>query len=629
MYRELVYKQQIAQSVNCYQTSLALRSVFECELMAKPNVAPEKLEAEAEKIVDEFSHTGPEADEVGWARNKVETQLISGLERLGGFGGVADVMNRYNQYTGDPGYLSKDLHRYDTATPESVREFARSTLGRDHRVVVYGIPGKKILNDVPRSPDDGDASVKVNPEHSAAFEQAQAWRAVAPKPAPERPLVLPTPSVFTLANGLTVYVVERHELPIVSAQLVTLAGSAANPGDRPGLAGLTADMLTEGTEKRSADEIASAAATLGTDLGSRSNSDIAQLNISLLTQNLRKGLELIADSAEHPNFPAADLDRIRAHRLTSLLEEEDDPIQFGLRAGVRSLFGASNPYGYDSLGTAPSLKALTREDVATFHATHYGPQASLLEITGDVTADEAHKLAEEVFGSWSSTTNPNALPPMPQTPARKIVLVDKPGAPQTALLTFGVGLDRKSPDYPAVSVMNTMLGGLFSSRINMNLREEHGYTYGAFSFYWFYRGIGPFISGALVRQDVTAPSVEQLFKELDGIHTRPLTDGELRMAKDNIVRSLPGNFESARDVNGQLQDLWSFGLPIDYYAKLPAQIEAVTSADVQSAAAKYVKPENLLLIAVGDKTKIESGLKSLNLGPVEEWSQAPVSDGTK
>jgi zinc protease len=172
--------------------------------------------------------------------------------------------------------------------------------------------------------------------------------------------------------------------------------------------------------------------------------------------------------------------------------------------------------------------------------------------------------------------------------------------------------------------MNSMLGGLFSSRINMNLREQHGFTYGAFSFYWFYRGIGPFVSGAQVRQDVTAPAAEQLFNELEGIHTRPLTEAELRLAKDNIIRSLPGNFESARGVNGELADLWTYGLPIDYYVKLPAQIQAVTSADVQSAASKYVHPENLLLIAVGDKSKIEAGLKDLKLGPVEAWSEGAV-----
>ena len=210
-------------------------------------------------------------------------------------------------------------------------------------------------------------------------------------------------------------------------------------------------------------------------------------------------------------------------------------------------------------------------------------------------------------------------------PERKILLIDKPGSPQTALLTFGVGIPRNSPDYPAVAVMNTMLGGLFSSRINMNLREEHGYTYGASSFFRYYRGTGPFITYALVRTDVTAPAAEQLFKELNEIHTKPLTDVELRRAKDSIILSLPGDFESDFGVNGQLSNLWLFGLPLDYYTSLPGKIEAVTSADTTAAAAKYIHPENLLVIAVGDKAKIESGLKDLKLGPVENWSEHPAS----
>ncbi|HEX8811386.1 MAG TPA: pitrilysin family protein, partial [Terracidiphilus sp.] len=621
LYRELVLKQQIAQSVNCNDDSEALASNFICEMIAKQNVAPAKLETEAEKIIDEFLKNGPTAEEVEWARNKTETQMISSLQRLGGSGGIADMLDQYNQYTGDPGYLPKDLARYDAVTPESVHELIGKTLGKDQRVVVYGVPGKKVLNDVPRSPDDTDANVKITPSHSAEFEQAQAWRATAPKPGPERPLTLPRPTVFTLDNGMTVYLVERHELPIVSAQFVTLAGAAANPTDHPGLAGMTAAMLTEGTGRRSADEIAIRAAMLGTDFISNSNSDSAQLYVSVLRRNLSGGLELIAESAEHPAFLVKDLERIRARRLTSLVEQEDSPIQLALRTGTLNLFGASNPYAYDSLGTAESLHAMSRDQVAGFYASHYGPKSSLLEITGDVTPEDARRLTQAAFGRWTSEAMKPTLPPVPQVPLRKILLVDKPGSPQTALLAFGVGLERNSPDYPAVTVMNTMLGGLFSSRINMNLREAHGYTYGAFSFYSFYRGVGPFIAGAEVRTDVTAPAASELFKELEGIHTTPLTDAELRMAKDSIIRSLPGSFESADSVNGQIQDLWTFGLPLDYYEKLPARIEAVTSADAQQAAAKYVKPGNLLVIAVGDKAKIEGGLRDLKLAPVEAWSE--------
>ncbi|HLY39981.1 MAG TPA: pitrilysin family protein [Terracidiphilus sp.] len=628
MYRELVYKQQIAQSASCDHQAFALASVFTCDLLAKPGVTAEKLEAEAEKIIDGFQTDGPTAVELESARNKEETGLISGLERLGGFGGVADMLNYYNQYTGDPGYLPKDVARYEAATRESVQHIAQDALGKDHRVVVYCLPGKKVLNDVPRSPEDTDANVKINPEHTPEFEAAQAWRATPPKPGPSPSLVLPRPSVFTLANGLSVYLVERHELPVVSMQMLTLAGTGENPAATPGLAGITAALLTEGTEKRSAGEIADEAALLGTSLSSSSDSDSARLSISLLSKNAGRGLSLLADSAEHPSFPAADLDRVRKTRLTGLLEQQDSPIELGLRAGWLNLYGQSNPYGYDALGTSDSLHAITKDQIASFYSAHYGPKTSLLEITGDVTPMEARKLAEEAFGHWTSTATPATLPAAPTPPAQKILVVDKPGSPQTAMLAFGVGMPRSSPDYPAVSVMNTMLGGLFSSRINMNLREEHGYTYGAFSFFWYYRGTGPFITGAQVRADVTAPATEQLFKELNGIHTKPLTDTELRLAKDSIIRSLPGLFESDGSVNGQLADLWLFGLPMDYYTKLPGEIEAVTSADAQKAAEKYIHPENLVVIEVGDRSKIESGLEGLKMAPVQSWSEKPETEAT-
>ena len=627
MYRELVYKQQIAQSAECYNDSEALASTLVCELIAKPGVTPEKLETEAEKIVDGLMQDGPTAGEVEWARNKVETGLISGLQRLGGFGGVADMLNYYNQYTGDPGYLPKDLARYDAVTPARVKKLAQETLGKEHGVVVYGVPGKKVLNDVPRSPEDTDASVKIEPVHSAAFEAAEAWRSTPPKPGPQPEPVLPQPTVFKLSNGLTVYLVERHELPIVAVQLISLAGGDSNPVDRPGLAGITAAMLTEGTARRTADEIAGEASRLGTDINSSSDANAARIELSLLSKYAGSGLELMADSAMHPTFPTADLERVRANRKTELLQQQDSPFGLAQRAGLLNLYGPTSPYGYDPLGSAASLRDLTREDVAGFYGRHFGPKSSLLELTGDLTAAEARKLVEAAFGKWNSAAVASAPPAAPAAPTRRILIVDKPGAPQTALIAFGVGQARGAQDYPAAAAMNNALGGLFSSRINMNLREEHGYTYGAFSFFRYYRGMGPFLAGAQVRADVTAPAAEQLFKELDGLHSRPLTDAELRLSKDSIIRGLPGDFESAERVNGQLAALWLFGLPLDYYTKLPAAIEGVTSADAQQAAAKYIHPENMLVIAVGDKSKIEAGLKDLKLGPVEEWSENAASGG--
>ncbi len=619
MYRELVYKQQIAQSVNCYDDSESLASTFECQLIAKPGVTPEKLEAEAEKIIDGFAESGPKPEEVEWARNKVETELISGLQRLGGFGGVADQLNSYNQYTGDPGYLPKDLARYDAVTTASVQQYAKTTLGKDQRVVVWGVPGKKVLDDVPRSPDDTDANVKISPQHTPEFEAAQAWRATAPQPGPERPLVLPKPTVFTLDNGLTVYLVERHELPIVSVQLLTLAGGDANPPDQPGLAGITASLLTEGTAKRSAEEIAGEASLLGTDLRSSSDSDGARLAISLLSKHVGRGMELLADSMEHPAFPSADLERIRANRLTSLLQQQDNPIQLALRAGELNLFGAANPYGYDALGTADSLHAITRDEIAAFHDAHYGPRTSLLELTGDVTLAEARKLAEETLGKWTSNAVPVTLPQPPAAPERKILLIDKPGSPQTALLAFGVGIPRSSPDYAAATVMNTMLGGLFSSRINMNLREDKHWSYGVRSVLPAARGQRPYISISPVQTDKTKESMVELVKEYkDVVGAKPITAEELKDEQDNATLALPGNFETVQQLSGGYGNILQYGLPEDYYNSFTQKALAVTPDGANEIAKKYISPDHLVWVVVGDMSKVESGIRELNVGEVHK-----------
>jgi zinc protease len=229
-------------------------------------------------------------------------------------------------------------------------------------------------------------------------------------------------------------------------------------------------------------------------------------------------------------------------------------------------------------------------------------------------------MAKKYFGSWTGSGKPSESPSTISAPTRKILFVDQPGAPQSVILAFGVGLPRSSPDYAPVTVMNTMLGGLFSARINMNLREKNGFTYGAFSQYVFRRGAGPFLAGAEVRSDVTAPAVHELFNELGRIRTEPLSTEELRMAKDSVIRSLPGDFESFNQVAAGTGSLWLYHLPLDYNRKLPAMIEAVTAEDTSRVANQYVHPENFLLVTVGDRSKVEAGLQDLKLGPLEMWS---------
>ena len=620
LYQKLVYEQQIAQSTQCYNQSQALRSWTTCELVARPGVTAEQLEKAANDVINEFLQTGPTQAEIDRARNSTESRKIRGLQRVGGFGGVADELNYYNQYTGDPGYLPKDIARYNALTTASVQKFAQSNLAQSQRVTVYGIPGKKVVDDVPRSPADTDANVKIQPEYSAEFDQAQAWRKSPPQPGPQPKLSLPEPLTFTLANGLKVYLVESHNLPVMSASLVALAGSEGDSPKKPGVAGFAANMLTEGTANRTATQIADDTDQIGATLSKNAGNDNAFVRVSALSNVTDSALDLLADVSLHPSFSDNEIERIRKQRLTALLQLKDQPVQVAISVASRALYGADSPYGYRSVGTEAAIKATTREDLVSFWQARYTPANSALVFAGDLSEKQARDLAEKYFGSWSSKGTVSQPPATPAPPTRHVILVDMPGAPQTAIFAAGIGVPRSSPDFAPLNVDNTMLGGLFSSRINMNLREQHGYTYGAFSTFQFMRGSGPFFAGASVRADVTGPAVHELFSELDRIRTSPLTPDELKMSKDFLMRSLPGGFESVEETTGKMSDIFTYQLPLDYYRAYPEKIDAVTSEQAASVALKYIHPGNMILIAVGDKAKIQPEIEKLNLGPVEEWN---------
>jgi zinc protease len=284
---------------------------------------------------------------------------------------------------------------------------------------------------------------------------------------------------------------------------------------------------------------------------------------------------------------------------------------------VKALYGDS-PYGYPAVGTTASVKSITPGDLSGFWNAHYGPQTSALVLTGDITESEARSQADKYFGAWKSTAaSAVTTVPEPTAPERKVIIVDKPGSPQTVLLAFGLGVPRSTPDYPSIQIMNDVLGGLFSSRLNMNLRETHGYTYGALSRFSFNRFGGPMFAGAQVRTDVTAPAAKELFAELNRITTDPPTAAELKLAQDSQIRSVPGQFETAKGTSARIGQIFIYKLPEDYYAALPAQLSAVKPQQVTQAAIDHIHPGQMIVVAVGDRAKIEPGLKELNLGPIE------------
>jgi zinc protease len=616
LYKALVYEKQIAQDVTVTNQSLLLGSVFELQATAKPGIKPEQLEQAIDEELDKLRTQGPTQEELTRARNVIETRRIQGLERLGGFGGVADTLNKYNHYLGDPGYLSKDLERYDQVTVADLQRAAGQELKTSAQVVIYGIPGKKIVADAPRAKLGEDQETKSTGTVPATMGE-EAWRSRPPKAGPLSPVTLPVAASFKLTNGLTVIVAEQHRLPVISASLVVLTGSDANPVDRPGLASFTAEMLPEGTTRRSAPQVADDAAEIGATVSTRSRPDYSAVGVSTLSQNLDRALDLLSDVALHPRFDSPDIERIRKQRLTEVLELHDQPVQLALGVMLRTVYGPDSPYGYREVGTEQSNKEISHEEIVSFWRTGYVPRNAALVLSGDVTGEEARRLAEKYFAAWEGTTGRHEAPRVAAKPSHAIYIVDKPASPQSFILTGGLGVPRSSPDYVPIEVMNNALGGLFSSRINMNLREQHGYTYFAFSQFVFRRGPGIFFAGGGIRTDATAAAIREIVRELERIQTAPLSPDELKLARDSFALSLAGRFETSEETANTFGDLFTYDLPLNYYAGLPGEINRVTAEDVARVAKEHIRPQTVVVIVAGDRAKIEPELKKLDLGPVE------------
>ena len=615
----LVHDKQIAQDVSCYNDALKLTGMGVCTVTAKPGIKLEDLEKAVWDEIDKLQNTPPTQAELHAVRVPVETYKISGLQRLGGFGGVADTLAQYDQYTGDPGFLKQDLARAEKSTPASVQAAARRYLAKNASAVVYCTPGPKVTQDVPRSPENTDADVKMQPAYAADFEQAQDWRKSAPAAGPSPAIHLPVPTRFSLANGLQVLLVQQHELPIFTASVVTRAGGETNPLSQPGIAAFTGRMLTEGSELRPAQQQAQDGQRIGSELYTYTSMDASTTGLSVLSNETAAAFDLLADAVQHPAFREADVDRIRKQRLVAIQQESDSPYAIAFRVGPMLVYG-DHPYGLPSSGTEKSLNAITRADLLRFRQAHYGPADSALLLTGDLTEPQARDLANRYFSSWSggpAASSTVTIPPPPAPPSSHIVLVNKPDSPQTALMAWGLGVSAADPNYEVIQTMNYTLGDAFSSRINMNLREVHGYTYGAFSAFDAHRFGGPFFAGSLVRTDVTAPAARELLTELQKIRSTPPTPSELQAAKDARIKGLPGQFATSVDIDGALSNIFLYDRPLDYYASLPAKLLAITPEDVARVAQQDVHAEHMVVLCVGDRSKIEGPLQALHLDPIE------------
>lgn len=462
-----------------------------------------------------------------------------------------------------------------------------------------------------------DPKSKPPPKNDAPIASPEDFRKAAPAPGPAVTFVPPKIEEARLQNGARILIVERHELPIVAFQVVFDRG--ADQGS-PGLGSFMASMLLQGTKRRTAIAISDELARLGAAYDAWGDYDSIGVGARCLSPKLSEVLTVIGDIVQRPGFDEAEVKRERSKRLTAILQQNDRPATLLSNTMLSTLYPAGHPYATPLIGTEAEVARLTAKDLSAFHLAYIKPDRMTIAIAGDVTKARAIEEMSRVFGAWTGTAqagkDPVEPPPGPAG-APRVILVDRPGATQSHIAVALPGVARSTKDYEAIIVMNMILGGQFSSRLNLNLREKHAYTYGARSGFDMRRGPGPFSAGAPVVRESTGPAVSEILTEVARVRAEMVSDEELADAKSNVILQLPARFESASDTAGSLAALAVYNLPLDEYANRAAKIRAVTKEDVKRVAEKYLTPERTRLVVVGDAKVVEEQIKKVNYGALE------------
>jgi len=462
------------------------------------------------------------------------------------------------------------------------------------------------------------AAVLISVGNIAALAQQPLDRTKVPPPGPTPVLRVPAWTKTELPNGATLIVSERHGLPLVSFNITFVGGSNQfEASGRRGVAAMTASMLTEGTTTRTGDQLSDALQLLGTNVGTSVSGEDGSIGFVSTSKNFDATLAILADMMLNSTFPADALERLRARTLVNLTQAKDQPTVVGAQVFARILYGDAHPYGQRV--TETSVKAITRDDVVAFQKAYFQPGRAIITAVGDITPAKAKSVVDKALAAWAKGGEKPSFsyPQLPELQPAKIYLVDKPGAAQ-AVVNIGLpGPPRNTPDYFALQVLNTILGGQFQSRLNANIREEKGYSYGVNSGFSYGRGPGAFRAGGSIFIAKTDAALMEFMKELKGIvGEKPITDEEIKTAKESLIQGLPQRFASVSAINGAITSLAVLNLPNDYYQTYGAKVSAVTKEDLLRVAKKYIDLGHLAIVIVGDRAVVEAALKATNVAPI-------------
>ncbi len=595
IYRSLVYEKQIAQSASVSYYAAEIAGQFRMELTPAEGHTLDEVEEAAEEVLASIATNPPTDEEFERAINRIEMQHYRTLSRVGGFGGRADALNYFNTFTGDPDGLNTVMDDYRQVTREDVL--------RVHRKIM----------------DGGQVRMRVYPERPLTTASLVVDRTKQPDGGPTPAFVPPTPERGLLDNGMEIIVANKPGLPLVSFALMARAGATGDPATLPGLSSFTTSMMDEGTATRSSQEISAAFEHIGSRLSAEARKELTLLTAETLDRHWPHALSLAADVARNANFPEHELDRVRRERLTDLRRAKDDA-GFVADANFGALvFGSDSPYAHSNLGNESSIAAARRADMVARHAESLRPDRICLLVAGDIRLDDAMSAAHEHFGDWQtptgSVTSIDAGNVIKAVNGPRIYLIDKPGAAQSVVRAGLPLVERSHPDHMAISVLNYAFGGQFSARLNQNLRQDKGYTYGYNSGISWYNAPSLLAAGGSVQTAVTREAVLETLKEFADISgERPLTIEELDNAKNGLRLGYPAGFERPGQLLSQLVTVAQFGLPDDYFQTFEERLAGVYLADTHRVGAEYLSTDRLTILVVGDRDQVEEPLRALGYG---------------
>ena len=606
LYERLVYRDRLADSAAAGQSPLEIAGLFTLSADVKQGVPVERVEAAMMEELQRFIDKGPTPAELERARIALRAGFIRGLERIGGFGGKADVLAACEVYTGDPACYRQSLEWIDAAQPADLQRVAREWLTQ------------------------GDYTLEVLPQ--PAFTATSAAGVVDRKQGPPvttqfPDTVFPPLQRLQLSNGLPVIIAARPEVPVARVSVLFKGGYTADQGRKPGTASFAMSLLDEGAGKLDALAIADRAERLGAQLAASASLDTSFAAVATLTEQLDPSLALLADVVRRPAFPALEIERVRKEWLAGIAREKLSPDALAMRVLPPLLYGEGHPYGipFSGSGTEASVAALERADLLAYQRDFLRPDNATIIVTGAVTPATLLPLLEKHFGDWRPPASPKPdlreMPPAPAPTGTRLFLLDRPGAQQTTILAGQLMPSSRAADRIELNTANDVLGGTFTSRINMNLREDKHWSYGSRSALPETLGPRPWLLSAPVQTDKTVEAIGELRREVaEFVGAKPITAEELTKVRDRDVRALSGQFETNAAVSGAIADIVRFGRPDDYVRTLRGRLEAQTESGVRAAAAQAFRPDTLTWVIVGDLSKIEAQLRQL------PWSTVQVLD---